>query len=381
MDDAAVAMPASMEAGAKTKRFCTGRCTTTCLFLSFVYAASVYCCSLFSIKAPPALLPIASALPNVVALIILRHVFGQRASYMQGFYVSLSTLSLALPILFCLPLLRHGWVLVVGLLDLAANAANVFSLVKPGFLLWSLLDAFVLRASVQEAIKFGICFQLREKQKVYRLQNLIFYGAAAAITFSLVMTTNDSIRLAYQSVPSPEGPRETQRLGALWGFAVFHGAFELPSQIITAVLIACNLAVTDKEEGNSFIQVLRCPILLHGIPAFCTQLARHLSQNVAMKLLWGRQVEAIPQQALRAVAATTALCHFVSTVVMIGSLVVGLIACRRAFLRAMSRQDYQTSTAESTPRFLFSLKDLFQNDIEDRSATAALLGKEADNQA
>ena len=100
--------------------------------------------------------------------------------------MSLSTLSLALPLLFCLPLLRHGWVLVVGLLDLAANAANVFSLLKPGFLLWAILDAFVLRASMQEAIKFGICFQLREKQKVYRLKNLIFYGAVAAITFSLV---------------------------------------------------------------------------------------------------------------------------------------------------------------------------------------------------
>lgn len=69
------------------------------------------------------------------------------------------------------------------------------------------------------------------------------------------MATNDSIRLAYQSVPASGGPQESQRLGALWGFAVFHGAFELPSQIITAVLIACNLAVTGKEDGNSFIQV------------------------------------------------------------------------------------------------------------------------------
>lgn len=57
-------------------------------------------------------------------------------------------------------------------------------------------------------------------------------------------------------------------------------------------------------------------------------LSADISQNVATKLLWGRQVEAIPQEALRAVTATTALCHFASTIVMIGSLTIGLIACR-----------------------------------------------------
>lgn len=36
-------------------------------------------------------------------------------------------------------------------------------------------------------------------------------------------------------------------------------------------------------------------------------------------------------------------------------------------------QDYETSTAESKPRFLFSLKDLFQNDLEGQLHTAAKL--------
>lgn len=70
-----------------------------------------------------------------------------------------------------------------------------------------------------------------------------------------VMTTNDAIRLIYHSAQLAGGSQEAQRLGTLWGFAIFHGAFELPSQIMTAVLIACNIAATEKEATSSFIQV------------------------------------------------------------------------------------------------------------------------------
>ncbi|KAL8438747.1 hypothetical protein Efla_003418 [Eimeria flavescens] len=290
----------------------------------------------------------ASAAAAAFCLFALQ-VFGKRASLMQSVYVCASTLSLAVPLLVCLPLLRHGWVLIVGLLDLAVTAADVFAWVKPGFLLWALLDAFVLKAALQEALKFAVCFQLSRKQKVRRLNNLLFYAVVAAITFSFLMTTNDSVRLAFHPGLASGGAQEMQRRGAFWNFAIFHGAFELPIQIITAFLIACTIASTSKEEGGSFLQVIQGPILLHGVPAFCTQLARHLSQNVAAKLLWGRQVEAIPQEALRAVTATTALCHFASTIVMLGSLTIGLIASRQA--------------------------------EPDRSANASLLEKEADDQA
>ncbi|KAL8447193.1 hypothetical protein Emag_004459 [Eimeria magna] len=289
MEEGIVDLRASAEAE-EEEALCTGRCTTACLFFLFAYAATVFLYSVLAVRAPPALLPLASALPYLTAFAIFNSVFGKRASLKQTFFVFTSTLCLALPLLLCLPVLRHGWVMVVGLLDLAATAADIFSLVKPGFLLWALLDSFVLRASLQEALKFA------------------------------VMTTNDAIRLALHPGLVAGGSQEMQRRGALWGFAIYHGGYELPIQTVTAFLIACSLASKRKGQGSSFLRVLTGPILLYGIPAFCTQLTRHLSQNVAAKLLWGRQVEAIPQEALRAVTAATALCHFVSTAVMMGSL-------------------------------------------------------------
>ncbi|XP_026191555.1 uncharacterized protein LOC34622564 [Cyclospora cayetanensis] len=282
----------------------------------------------------------------------------------QGVFVFLSTLALSLPLLFCLPLLRHGWMMVVGLLDVAATAANVFSLLRPGFLLWALLDAFLLRACIQEALKYGICFQLREQQKVFNIRNLVFYAVLAATTFSLVTTTSDSVRLAFHTTRGAGMAPEQQRVGVLWTFAVFHGAFELPIQILTAFLIACNITISSTDPGSSFLQVLRGPILLHGIPAFCTQVSRHVAQSVAIKLMWGRQVEVIPQEALRAVAATTALCHFVSTIVMMGSLLIAVIACRRAYLGAVAVNRCAPYGVEQPPRFLFSIKDFLQKDSE-----------------
>ncbi|KAL8272830.1 hypothetical protein Esti_003217 [Eimeria stiedai] len=332
MQDAIVNLRASAEA-AEEEALCTGRCTTSSLFFLFAYATTAFVYSLLAVKASPALLPLASALPHLAAFAIFSNlpIFCLRFRWApQSFFVFTSTLCLTLPLLLCLPVLRHGWVMVVGLLDLAATAAEMCPFVKPGFLLWALLDAFVLRAALQEALKFAVCFQLREKQQVRSLSNLTFYAAVAAITFSLVMTTNDAIRLALHPGLVSGSSQEMQRRGALWGFAVYHGGFELPIQTITAFLTACSLTSRGKGQGSAFLQALTGPILLYGIPAFCTQLARHLSQNVAAKLLWGREVEAIPQEALRAVTAATALCHFVTTAVMMGSLVIGLVACRQA---------------------------------------------------
>ncbi|KAL8443710.1 hypothetical protein Emed_006616 [Eimeria media] len=378
MEEAIVDLRASAEAEAEEEEeaLCTGRCTTTSLFFLFAYAATVFLYSVVAVKAPLALLPLVSTLPHLTAFAIFTNVFGKRASLKQTFFVFTSSLCLALPLLLCLPVLRHGWVMVVGLLDLAATAADMFSLVKPGFLLWALLDAFVLRACMQEALKFAVCFQLREKVQIRNLCNLTFYAAVAAITFSLVMTTNDAIRLSLHPGLVAGGPQEMQRRGALWGFAVYHGCYELPIQIVTAFLIACSLASKRKDQSSSFLQVLTGPILLYGIPAFCTQLTRHLSQNVAAKLLWGRQVEAIPQEALRAVTATTALCHFVSTAVMMGSLMIGLglgfrkitknylFVSWRAYLRAKAAQDLTFSVSEKSPRFLFSVEDIMQKDYD-----------------
>ncbi|OEH79003.1 transmembrane protein [Cyclospora cayetanensis] len=327
-------MPPPSESEAKVEPFCTGRCSTTCVFLCFIYAAFVYMFSYLAVRAPTFALPFFSAVPNIVALLIFWKVFGERVSYKQvfswgmlicwlrsnhlpaskfmghGVFVFLSTLALSLPLLFCLPLLRHGWMMVVGLLDVAATAANVFSLLRPGFLLWALLDAFLLRACIQEALKYGICFQLREQQKVFNIRNLVFYAVLAATTFSLVTTTSDSVRLAFHTTRGAD-----------------------------------------------------------------------VAQSVAIKLMWGRQVEVIPQEALRAVAATTALCHFVSTIVMMGSLLIAVIACRRAYLGAVAVNRCAPYGVEQPPRFLFSIKDFLQKDSEEGEATAHLLAKEVEDQA
>ena len=138
-----------------------------------------------------------------------------------------------------------------------------------------------------------------------------------------------------------------------------------------------------------------------------------------MRLLWGRPAELIPPEAVRAVAATTALCHFVATMVMVICLIAGLVACRyadidipfvrsypaketlfllfmllcsraveiksgyccccccpccccwflllcdvcrRLYLRVIAAEEFSTSQAKRPLRLLFSYDDLFQEE-------------------
>ncbi|CDI78773.1 hypothetical protein, conserved [Eimeria acervulina] len=297
----------------------------------------------------------------------------------MGLYICLSTLLLTVPLVLSLPLLRRCFLAVASLLDVAAAAAagKQQGLLRVGFLLFAACDALLLRSCMQEALKFAVSFQLQHKLKIHPVRLLMFYSAAAAATFSCVMTSADAFRLTRQ-ILSHEGAAaaaaaaadaQARRIGALGSFAAFHGVFELPLQIVTSLLIACRLAAADKETGISFLQVLRLPVVLHAVPAFCTQLARHVSQTVAMRLLWGRPAELIPPEAVRAVAATTALCHFVATMVMVICLIAGLVACRRLYLRVIAAEEFSTSQAKRPLRLLFSYDDLFQEEQTEDSSS------------
>lgn len=68
--------------------------------------------------------------------------------------------------------------------------------------------------------------------------------------------------------------------------------------------------------------------IVFGAYKFATLRMSDICQGISYRLLWGRPVEAIPQELLHSAAAVAALGHFLVVCVMVSAQIWAFIECR-----------------------------------------------------
>lgn len=358
---------------AVTDAFCTGRCTANFIIFFFLYASAVAACAALS-KCSSWSLALTVFLPPAALLLLLFHAFGHDVPPLQAAYVGASTLAVAAPLCILLPMVRTGWGMVVRLLDLATWNSSGFLMIRPGFALWSFVDAFVLEATLQELIKVATVYKVMQRGLIRRPGQLLLYSAVASTMIAMVELGVHAWRLAgslksfemrNMSLSAIRDGEELPGLrdhvaGVRWSFVLYHAGFLVPMQLATGFVVACLSARrTLLGEKVSFLQVALWPVMFHGLPLFASQMLRHISHNEAWRVLHGADPADLDKQRLGQLAAFTALLQFVTCAILATALISALILCRILFMKVSKAwYNIRMPTSVSKPGFLFSWNDV-----------------------
>ncbi|KAF8822885.1 hypothetical protein IE077_002220 [Cardiosporidium cionae] len=263
--------------------------------------------------------------PPLIIMIPLLQYFRCEVSDKEMLWCLLVAIGLSVPPTLFLPFFRSGWIALLKALE----GASLPKFASTVFIVFSLLDSFVFRALLQEAIKFYISWRMLRKNRIIDPRSLIFYAVLVSNIIALVGALQEVYGILLfirgfdraviidldSKIERPMGKEFIQeRIRAIcFSFGVFRNSFYFLLQAGTGALIACQLLRKKYSNLNTLcFQVLLWPVILHGIPLCTSQGIRAFAQyQISRVFSGGAGPSSINKETLVQLAVTTALLqHF-----------------------------------------------------------------------
>lgn len=311
-----------------------------------------------------------AVVPPVVIVAFFIYKFKRQVFVEQVLYCALFSFCLSLPLVRIIPVIRRGWVYLVQLAEVSANGGPPAWVSTPAFLTWSIVDGFLLRAFLQEALKYVVVRRLLDRQQVLEHRSLIVYGLSAAMSLALVEAVRETIGVLYHVKLLQETERMTIDMkhalesNFLWSYIVYHVFYAFPMHAICAALIACRIARRKFTfDDVSCFQIIFFPILLSGFPSFVNRLIKVISRSHTARLMGSNtDITQLTGLQLRRLAASQFLYQVLSFIVMAICLLVAFSLTRYWYIKlgqvpAIDVHKYRAARKIPPPRFLISWTD------------------------